>query len=53
MSELMAGLDYVRAYIDDILVTSCATWDDHLEKLDTVLGRLEAVGLKAEPCKCL
>jgi len=46
MSELMSGLEFVRAYIDDILVTTSATWDDHLEKLDEVLGRLASAGLK-------
>jgi hypothetical protein len=46
MSDLMAGLDFVRAYIDDILVTTKGDWDDHLEKLDKVLQRLGEAGLQ-------
>ena len=42
----MASLEFVRAYIDDILITTSATWEDHLTKLDEVLGRLKSVGLK-------
>jgi hypothetical protein len=37
MSELMEGLDFVRTYIDDILVIYKKSFDDHLEKLDLVL----------------
>jgi hypothetical protein len=51
MSELMSGLDYVRAYIDDVLVTTCDDWDDHLAKLDTVFSCLGAVGLKVNARK--
>ena len=46
MSDLMARLEFVRAYIDDILITTIKDWQDHLNKLDEVLTRLEAVGLK-------
>jgi hypothetical protein len=46
MSDLMTGLEFVRAYIDDILVTTTSDWDDHLDKLDQVLTRLESAGLK-------
>ena len=41
MSSLMAGLEFVRAYIDDLLIISKTTWDDHLTKLETVLKRLK------------
>ena len=40
MSELMEGLEYVRAYIDDVLALTTGSWDDHLEKLEEVLKRL-------------
>jgi Reverse transcriptase (RNA-dependent DNA polymerase) len=46
MSELMEGLDFVRTYIDDLLVITKESFDDHLEKLDLVLQRLEDAGLK-------
>ena len=42
----MEGLDYVRAYLDDILIVTKNTYDDHLNKLDTVLQRLHTANLK-------
>ena len=51
ISELMIGLDFVRAYIDDILVISSGSWDDHLYKLDTVFSRLSTAGLKVNAKK--
>jgi hypothetical protein len=46
MSMLMQDLEFVRAYIDDLLILSKGNWQDHLEKLDEVLTRLEKSGLK-------
>ena len=46
MSTLMQDLEYVRAYIDDLLILTSSTWEDHLEKLEEVLTRLQAAGLK-------
>ena len=51
MSTLMADLEYVRAYIDDLLVLTSGSLEDHLDKLDTVLGRLEEAGLKVNAKK--
>ena len=36
ISELMLCLTFVRAYIDDILVLTHSTWNDHLIKLNLV-----------------
>ena len=36
INELLL-LEYVRAYIDDLLVTSCSTFEEHLEWLKKVL----------------
>ena len=47
----MASLEFVRAYIDDILITTSATWDDHLTKFEEVLSRLKSVGLKVNAKK--
>jgi hypothetical protein len=44
ISKVMQGLDYVRAYIDDILIISSGTYEDHLEKTKEVLIRLEKAG---------
>jgi Reverse transcriptase (RNA-dependent DNA polymerase) len=46
MSELMEGLKFVRTYIDDLLVITNGSFEDHLTKLDRVLERVEAAGLK-------
>ena len=46
MSDLMAGLEFVRAYIDDLLIITKSDWSDHLEKLEQVLIRLKEANLK-------
>jgi hypothetical protein len=32
MSDLIQHLNFVRTYLDDILVISCSTFEDHIEK---------------------
>ncbi len=51
MMKLMEALEYVRAYIDDLLVITRGTLEDHLEKLREVLRRLCGVGLKVNAAK--
>ena len=51
MTDLMRNLEFVRAYIDDLLVISKDSFKDHLEKLDTVLKRLRDAGLKVNAKK--
>ncbi len=46
MSELMARLEFVRVYIDDLLCLTTGDFDDHLDKLERVLARLQEAGLK-------
>ncbi len=46
MLELMETLEYVRAYLDDLLCNSKLSLGDHLEKLEEVLRQLCDVGLK-------
>ena len=46
MSELMAALEFVRTYLDDLLCITKASLEDHLEKLRVVLTRLQDAGLK-------
>ena len=46
MNELFAGFGYVRTYIDDLLAISNGTFDDHLDKLGTVLDKLQKSGFK-------
>ena len=40
MSEIMESLEYVRAYLDDLLCISKLSLEDHLEKLEEVLRQL-------------
>jgi hypothetical protein len=46
MSELMEDLEYVQAYLDDLLCISRSSLEDNLEKLEEVLRRLHNAGLK-------
>jgi Reverse transcriptase (RNA-dependent DNA polymerase) len=46
MSELFDGLEFVRTYIDDLLCLTKGSFEDHLEKLERVLHRLQEAGLK-------
>ena len=39
MSNLMAGLEFVRTYIDDILAITKGDYADYLAKLDEILQR--------------
>jgi hypothetical protein len=36
MGNLMAALEYIRVYIDDLLVITKSSHDDHLGKLEQV-----------------
>jgi hypothetical protein len=51
MSELIESLEYVRAYLDDLLCISKLSLEDHLEKLEGVLRQLPDAGLKVNDAK--
>ena len=51
MSTLMEELNFVRTYIDDLLVITKSDFNDHLEKLDQVLQRISQAGLKINAVK--
>jgi hypothetical protein len=51
MLELMESLEYVRAYLDDLLCISKLSLEDHLEKLEGVLRQLRDAGLKVNAAK--
>jgi len=51
MGDLFAGMEFARAYIDDLLVVSSSTFEDHLDKLEQVLSRLQQAGLKVNASK--
>ena len=47
----MSGLEFARAYIDDLLTISRGSFDEHLEHLEQVLSRLAEAGLKVNASK--
>ena len=51
MDQVLKGLDFAYAYIDDILVTS-SDMDDHQQNLKAVFQRLRDYGLIINPSKC-
>jgi hypothetical protein len=51
MMGLMASLDYVRAYIDDLLIITRGNLDDHISKLETVLIQLHDARTKVDVAK--
>jgi len=48
---LKEDVEYCSPYMDDVTVYS-ETWEDHLEHIRRVLGRLQSAGLTANPKKC-
>jgi hypothetical protein len=51
MSELMTGLEFARAYIDDLLLVTQGDFQMHLDQLEQVLTRLAEAGLKINATK--
>ena len=47
----MATLEYVRACIDDLLIISNDSFEDHLDNLEVVLKRFQKAGLKVNAAK--
>jgi hypothetical protein len=42
----METLDYVRTYLDDLLIISKSSFDNHLTQIETVLCQLRDAGLR-------
>ena len=51
MSSLFADLEFVRAYIDDLLVITRGSFEDHMSQLNKVLQRLKDAGLRVNAKK--
>jgi hypothetical protein len=51
MGNLMATLEYVRTYIDNLLVITKSSHDNHLGKLEQVFIQLCDAGLKINAAK--
>ena len=51
MSDLMAHLQFVKVYIDDLLMITKDSFEEHLAKLKQVLTTLQKAGLKCNLSK--
>jgi hypothetical protein len=51
IKDLMASLEFVRAYMDDLIIITRQTLEKHLQKMETVLTRLCDTGLKVNAAK--
>jgi hypothetical protein len=51
MGNLLVTLEYVRSYIDALLVITKGSHDDHLDKLEQVFIKLQNAGLKVNVAK--
>ena len=51
--DMIASLEFVQAYMDDLLIITRGILDEHLQKLETVLTRLHDAGLKVNAAKSL
>ena len=46
MNDLVHGFEYIRAYIDDLLILKKLDWTDHVQKLELPLNKLKEKGPK-------
>src|SRR5688500_7684988 len=51
MSKLMAGLEFARAYLDNLLIILKGEFDEHLMQLEAAFTRLSEAGLKINASK--
>src|SRR5688500_8305373 len=51
MSELMVGLEFTRAYLDNLFLITKGNFDEHLDQLEQALTRLSDAGLKINASK--
>jgi len=52
VNSILAGLDFVFAYVDDVLIALVSA-EQHVEHVRTVLGRFEEFGININPAKCV
>ena len=46
INDLFHGFEFIRAYIDDILILPKGDWTYHLHKLETTLNKFKEKGIK-------
>ena len=53
MNNVLAGANtYAMAYLDDVIIFSRGSYEDHLEKIEDIFRRLSEAGLKLKLSKC-
>jgi hypothetical protein len=52
VNSILAGLDFVFAYVDDVLIASASS-EQHVDHVRAVLGRFEEFGIAINPAKCV
>ena len=52
IDEFLRGLDFVYAYIDDLLIASDSE-DEHIRHLELIFQRLSSYGIVINPSKCI
>ena len=52
VDELLVDIEGVKTYIDDILVLGKDVFENRIEQLRIIFGRLRASGLKVNVPKC-
>ena len=53
INDIMGDLPHVRAYLDDVLVTTANSYKDHLKHVELVLQHVMDVGFAVNLCKSL
>ena len=43
---MFRGLEFIRPYINDLLMITKGDWSDHLEKMEQTLQKIKDNGLK-------
>ena len=51
MTKLTQDMEYVKAYLDDLLILTNKSFNDHLTKLEMVLARLSTAGMRINASK--
>jgi hypothetical protein len=46
MSKLVQDMEYVKTYLDDLLILTNSSFKDNLLKLEMVLARLSTAGMR-------
>jgi hypothetical protein len=51
MSKLVQDMEYVKTYLDDLLILTNSSFKDHLLKLEMVLARFSTAGTRLKISK--